>query len=67
MFPVVSLYLEAAIMVAVVCPYAIMTGIFINSATTFSLLLSYSVMVTFFNVGQAFVNKVGRVWLCSII
>ncbi|XP_050724714.1 uncharacterized protein LOC127002696 [Eriocheir sinensis] len=60
-FPVVTTRLMIAVLLAVACPYATMTGYDIDGVTVFTLCLAYYFMVKYYTLGQNFVNQVGAV------
>lgn len=57
-FPVVSMYLLMAVVLAIGCPYAIMNGVLMGGNIIGDLLIGFYVMARFSCLGQAFVSQV---------
>lgn len=61
-FPIITLYLLGGVMLAVVCPYAILRGSFMGGVTLIMLGYHSFSVFAFCHLGQAFINKVRRLW-----
>lgn len=61
-FTVVTLYLFMAVVLAIVVPYAILTGTMMGGMTAIVLFIVYYILFSFCHVGQAFISKVRRGW-----
>lgn len=63
LFLVDSLFLQMSVLLAIVCPYAILTGIVAGGTTVMMLVVAYYVIFSFSNLGQAFINEVSNLWI----
>lgn len=59
-FPVVSMYLLMATLLATASPYALMKGKFTDGTPLAALLLGCCITTSLFHVGQSFVSQVSR-------
>lgn len=50
-----------AVLAAVACPYAMLTGFNTDVTTGFNLCLAYYLMINYFTLGQSFINQVSAV------
>ena len=57
-FPIITLYLSLAVMMAISCPYAILRGTLMNGTTFVAIFFAYYVMGIYSYLGQTFTNKV---------
>lgn len=57
----VTMKLMMAILLAVVCPYAILKGKLMGGGTVAIMCLGYYYMARFCHLGQTFIDKVGAV------
>lgn len=57
-FPVVSMHLLMAVVLAIASPYALKTGTYVGGTSFGNLLIACYIMASYNYLGQAFVNQV---------
>lgn len=65
-FPLVSLTLLLAVLIAIACPFAIVKGTLYYGTTIIVLFYAYYIMYSFNRMGHTFVRQVGTV-CCSLL